>query len=149
MKLSINNDIFFAEVERLLAAGQSVTLTVRGCSMMPWLRDGKHSVVVCRHSDADIKVGEILFFTHRGRWVMHRLRRIKGEKLLFAGDGNYRLWECVERKDVRGVVRSVVTPSGRMISCRSFTWRFRSKVWLLLPALVRRYILAIIRRLKL
>lgn len=149
MKLSVNNDAFFTEVEQLLAAGQSVTLTVRGGSMMPWLRDGRHSVVVCRHSEADIMVGNVLFFVYGGQWVMHRLRRIEGDKLYFAGDGNYRLWECVGRDAVRGVVRSVVMPSGRVMECDGFAWCFRSKMWLMLPALVRRYILGVIRRLKL
>ena len=149
MRLSVENSLFFDEVEKLLQQGKQVTIKVRGCSMMPWLRDGQHSVVVQRHVDADVKVGAVMFFIYRGQWVMHRLLRIDGDRLYFAGDGNYKIQESVERDAVRGVVLSVIMPSGREVRCDSRLWRFRSWVWLMLPAIVRRYILAVMRRLKL
>lgn len=149
MKLQVDNKIFFAEVENLLAEGESVTVRVRGCSMMPHLRDGKHSVVVRRCEAEDIKLGAVMFFEYRGQWIMHRLRRIEGEKLIFAGDGNYKLVEIVGRDALRGVVTDIISPSGKKFSCESFLWHFKSGAWLMLPAIVRRYMLAIIRRLKL
>ena len=149
MKLQVDNKIFFAEVENLLAEVESVTVRVRGCSMMPHLRDGKHSVVVRRCKAEDIKLGAVMFFEYRGQWIMHRLRKIEGEKLIFAGDGNYKLEEVVGRDALRGVVTDIISPSGKKLSCESFLWRFKSWVWLMLPAIVRRYMLAIIRRLKL
>ena len=149
MKLQVDNKIFFAEVENLLAEGESVTVRVRGCSMMPHLRDGKHSVVVRRCKAEDIKIGAVIFFEYRGQWIMHRLRRIEDERLIFAGDGNYKLEEVVGRDALRGVVTDIILPSGKKLSCEGFKWRFKSSVWLMLPAIVRRYMLAIIRRLKL
>ena len=149
MKLQVDNKIFFAEVENLLAEGESVTVRVRGCSMMPHLRDGKHSVVVRRCKAEDIKLGAVMFFEYRGQWIMHRLRRIEDERLIFAGDGNYKLVEIVGRDALRGVITDIISPSGYKFSCEGFKWRFKSSVWLMLPAIVRRYMLAIIRRLKL
>ena len=149
MKLQVDNKIFFAEVENLLAEGESVTVRVRGCSMMPHLRDGKHSVVVRRCKAEDIKLGAVIFFEYRGQWIMHRLRKIEGDRLTFAGDGNYKLEEIVGREALRGVVTDIISPSGYKFSCESFWWRFKSGAWLTLPAIVRRYMLAIIRRLKL
>lgn len=149
MKLQVDNKIFFAEVENLLAEGESVTVRVRGCSMMPHLRDGKHSVVVRRCEAEDIKLGAVMFFEYRGQWIMHRLRKIDGDRLIFAGDGNYKLEEIVGRDALRGVVTDIISPSGKKLSCESFLWRFKSGAWLMLPAIVRRYMLAIIRRLKL
>ena len=149
MTLNINNNLFFAEVESLLSEGESVTVRVRGCSMMPHLRDGKHSVVVRRCTADDIKIGAVIFFEYRGQWIMHRLRRIESERLIFAGDGNYKLEEVVGRDALRGVVTDIILPSGKKLSCEGCKWRFKSSVWLMLPAIVRRYMLAIIRRLKL
>lgn len=148
MKLVVDNDIFFAEVERLLDAGDAITIKVRGVSMMPLLRDGVHSVILRRHKDVDIKLGAVMFFCYRGRWFMHRLLKIEGDVLCFAGDGNYKQWECVSRSDVKGVVTAVVSRSGRVKDCDSLSWRVKSKIWLMLPPIVRRYILAIIRRVK-
>ena len=149
MKLQVDNKIFFAEVENLLAEGESVTVRVRGCSMMPHLRDGKHSVVVRRCKAEDIKLGAVMFFEYRGQWIMHRLRRIEDDRFIFAGDGNYKLVEIVGRDALRGVVTDIILPSGKKLSCEGFKWRFKSSAWLMLPAIVRRYMLAIIRRLKL
>ena len=149
MALNVENSIFFSEVESLLSQGESVTIKVRGCSMMPWLRDGKHSVVVRRHVATDVKVGVVMFYVYRGQWLMHRLRKIDGDKLYFAGDGNYRQWEIVGLEALRGVVVSIISPVGRVMKCESGVWRFKSCLWLTLPAIVRRYILAIVRRLKL
>ena len=149
MALQINNKIFFAEVERLLSKGESVTVKVRGYSMMPLLRDGRHSVVVRRCEESDVKLGAVIFFEYHGQWIMHRLRKIEGERLIFAGDGNYQLEEIVGQDELRGVVTDVISESGKRLSCDSFWWRFRSGAWLMFPAIVRRYMLAIIRRLKL
>lgn len=49
MKKEVANDIFFAEVERLLARGESVTMLVRGDSMRPLLRDRIDRVTIRRH----------------------------------------------------------------------------------------------------
>ena len=148
MKLQVDNKIFFAEVENLLAEGESVTVRVRGCSMMPHLRDGKHSVVVRRCEAEDIKLGAVMFFEYRGQWIMHRLRKIEGDRLIFAGDGNYKQCECVSRADVKGIVTDIVSRSGKKTRCDAMSWRVKSKMWLMLPPIVRRYILAIIRRIK-
>ena len=148
MKMVVDNDTFFAEVERLLDAGESVTIKVRGVSMMPLLRDGVDSVVLRRHVDDDIKPGAVMFFCYRGRWFMHRLCRIDGDVLYFAGDGNYKQCECVCRADVKGIVTDIVSKSGKKTRCDAMSWRVKSKMWLMLPPMVRRYILAIIRRIK-
>ena len=147
--MKVENKLFFEQVESLLGDARSVTLKVRGNSMNPWLWDGRHSVVVRRHTAEDVEVGKVLFFVSDGRWIMHRLERIEGDVLTFAGDGNYRLKERVRREDVRGVMESVVTPSGRVVRCDGWEWRAKSRLWLMLPAIVRRYILAVVRRIKL
>ena len=147
--MKLENRLFFEQVDTLLSDSRRVTLKVRGNSMNPWLWDGRHSVVVRRHTEEDVHRGEVLFFVSDGRWIMHRLERVEGDVLTFAGDGNYRLKECVRKEDVRGVVESVVTPSGRVIRCDGWEWRVKSRLWLVLPAIVRRYVLAVVRRIKL
>ena len=147
MKLS--NDIFFAEVEGLLAEGRQVTITVRGNSMRPLLRDGRDKVVMRKAKDEDIRKGAIMLFRYRGSHVMHRVRKIEGDVVIFEGDGNYKLQEVVTRKDIVAVVEAVVRPSGRRIECSSRRWRFLSFMWLSQMRIERRVILGIMRRLKL
>ncbi len=146
MKIEIQNKIFFEEVEKRLAQGEQVMLRVRGCSMMPLLRDGRDSVVIRAVRDEDVKIGKILFFRYHGSWVMHRLKSIDGENLIFAGDGNYRKLEHATRDELVATVITVCRASGSEWDCEGRLWRVLSFAWLSLPPFVRRVILAINRR---
>ena len=147
--MRLNNKIFFAEVEELLAEGRQVTILVRGNSMRPLLRDGRDKVILRKANDEDIKIGAVLLFRHRGSHVMHRVTKIEGDVVIFEGDGNYKLQEVASRNDIIAVMETVVRPSGRRIECSGSRWRVLSFVWLSQARFVRRVILGIMRRLKL
>lgn len=148
--IKIQNRDFFAEVERELIKGNSVTIKVRGFSMMPLLRDGRDSVVARKVREDDIKVGQVMFFRYRDTWIMHRLRSIDGDRLTFVGDGNnYLQQEHVHRLDVVATVVAVKRDDGREISCQSLRWRLLSSLWLMLRPTFGRIILGINRRLNL
>ena len=147
--MRLNNNIFFAEVEDLLAEGKQVTILVRGNSMRPLLRDGRDKVVLRKANDEDIKKGAVMLFRYRGSHVMHRVTKIEGDVVVFEGDGNYKLQEVATRKDIVAVVEAIVRPSGRRIECSSRRWRFLSFMWLSQMRIERRVILGIMRRLKL
>ena len=50
---SIDNGIFFREVERLLDEGDSVTIRVRGNSMRPLLRNGRDRIILKKATEED------------------------------------------------------------------------------------------------
>ena len=79
MKLELRNDIFFAEVERRINDGQSVTIPVKGYSMRPMMRSDKDKVVVVAHTDEYIKKGAVMLFRHPGHHVMHRIIAIEDD----------------------------------------------------------------------
>lgn len=145
--MEIRNDIFFGEVERLLAEGGDVTIRVRGNSMRPLLRNGRDSVILRRSGDADIRTGAVMLFRYRGLYCMHRVKGVAGDEVVFAGDGNYRTVERAKRADVVALVRAVVRRDGTTVACDSRRWRFASAAWLALPAILRRYMLGAMRRL--
>lgn len=149
MKLELRNDIFFAEVERLLNNGQSVTIPVKGFSMRPMMRNGKDKVILFTHTKDDIKQGAVMLFRHNGRHIMHRIIKIDGNNVTFAGDGNYRIVEQATKDDIIARVTSIKRPSGQIISLDSRRWKIYSAIWLSLPATIRRYTLGLARRLKL
>ena len=149
MKL-VRNDIFFAQVEELLAEGQSVVIRVKGYSMRPFMRSDRTQVRIAPATEtarAELKVGDIVLFRHRGHHIMHRIRRIEGDNLTLAGDGNYRIWEQCHREDVVGIVSHIIKRNGRSIACNSHRWHLNSTLWLTLPQLARRIILGILWRL--
>jgi len=144
---TIDNATFFAEVERLVAEGSPVMVRVKGNSMRPLMRSDRTQALLAPVSRGDLRRGDVVLFRHRGRHVMHRIRRIDGDCLTMAGDGNYRMTEHAVRADVVARVEAVVTYGGRRIECRSLEWRLKSALWLSLPRIVRRYALALAWRL--
>ena len=137
MKLELRNDIFFAEVERLISEGQSVTIPVKGFSMRPMMRSGKDKVILTAHSDKAIGQGAVMLFRHNGHHIMHRIVKIEGQNITFAGDGNYNKTERATKDDIVATVTAIMR------------WRIYSTLWLALPRIVRRYILGLTNRLKL
>ena len=146
MRLELNNEVFVAEVEQLLSQGESVTITIKGNSMRPWLQNGKHKVVIKPHA-GNIQCGDIALFRHNGSHILHRAVKIESDKITFAGDGNIGTKEFATTNDVVALVESIITPSGQVIECSSKEWRTKSRLWLALPQFARRVILGILRRL--
>lgn len=146
MRLELNNEVFFAEVEQLLSQGESVTITVKGNSMRPWLQDGKHKVVIKPYTNC-IQCGDIALFRYNGNHILHRAVKIDNNKITFAGDGNIGTKEFATTDDIIALVESIITPSGQVIECSSKEWRTKSRLWLALPQFARRVILGILRRL--
>ncbi len=147
MKKLLRNDIFFAEAERLLAQGRSVTLRVKGDSMRPMLRDGLDRVTIRRHSPDEIEKGAVFLFRHKGAYVMHRIKAVADDEIIFAGDGNYRTEEHVRRDDITAKAVRITRPDGRVIDCAGLRWRTMSAAWLALPPFARRCILGFFKRL--
>ena len=149
MKLELRNDIFFAEVERRINDGQSVTIPVKGYSMRPMMRSEKDKVILTAHSDKAIKQGAVMLFRHNGHHIMHRIVKIEGQNITFAGDGNYNKTEQATKDDIVAVVTAIIRSSGRTISLDSRKWRIYSTLWLALPKIVRRFILGLTNKLRL
>lgn len=147
MRLELSNELFFAEVEQLISQGESITFTIKGNSMRPWLQNSKHKVIVKPLADSILQCGDIALFRYKGKHILHRVVKIENDKITFSGDGNIGIKEQASKDDVIALVESIITPSGRVIECNSNEWKTKSKLWLALPQFARRIILGILRRL--
>ena len=147
MRLELSNELFFAEVEQLISQGESVTITIEGNSMRPWLQNSKHKVIVKPLADSILQYGDIALFRYKGKHILHRVVKIENDKITFSGDGNIGIKEQASKDDVIALVESIITPSGRVIECNSNEWKTKSKLWLALPQFARRIILGILQRL--
>lgn len=146
--MKINNDIFFAEVERLLQQSEEVTIPIRGNSMRPMLRDGREKVVLRRYDGKQVSVGDVMLFRYCGGYVLHRAVDVEGEQVTFAGDGNYKLYERATTKDVVAQMVAYIKEDGRRVECTDREWLRYSRVWMSMPMLLRRLILGVERRIK-
>lgn len=143
-KVVMQNNILLPEVARLVALGEEVTMSVKGTSMLPFIRGGRDSVTltaVDEIRDYDIVLAEVA----DGVYVLHRVVEIDGDKIVLMGDGNICGREtCLRDKVVAKAIR--IIRDGKKVDCLSVKHLRAAKLWrILLP--LRRYILAIYRRL--
>ncbi len=133
------------EAIRLVDDGVSVTLPVNGNSMLPFIIGGKESVIL--HAPGLIDVGDVVLAWVDGRrYVVHRVVSIDGERVTLMGDGNLVGREHCLLNDIKARVTHVVDDKERMHYLYN-GWRKRAaKMWYWLR-LIRRYLLAIYKRL--
>ena len=122
------NQLFFAEVEAMLAEGREVQIRMKGHRMRPLLRSERDRVVLAPCTDpARLQPGDVVLFRCCGRHILHRIVRRDGERLTLAGDGNYRITEQCTTRDVIGVDKRVIRASGRTVGCDSPGWQLRAR----------------------
>lgn len=141
---TIANETLLPQVCRLLEQGRRVKLHAKGNSMQPFI-DGERDTLVLVPPPARLRRGDVvLACTDGDGYVVHRIVRLHGDRVVLMGDGNLARCETCSRSGIRGYVtarircgksRSLSSPDVR---AAAFLW------WLLLP--VRRYLLWAWRR---
>lgn len=126
------------EVERMLRAGQGVTLRAKGNSMLPFIRGDRDSVEL-QPAD-EVSDGDVVLACLSGAaYVLHRVIAIDGDNVTLMGDGNVSGTELCLKKDVSGVVTRIIC-DGKIVDCHSRGYRVKVRIWRwLLP--LRRYML--------
>lgn len=102
-----------------LAPGQSMRITLRGNSMVPFLIDGDQLEV---RNDSDLRKGDVVVFDLQGMLVAHRIVGFLGSKVIAKGDAS-RLPETVSREEIAGKVITVIRGSWKL-EMNSFRARF-------------------------
>lgn len=141
----ISDHEILEEATRLAKEGLSVTLPVKGNSMLPFIIGGKESVILQKPDHP--KVGDVvLAWVENCRYVVHRIIKIDGHDVVLMGDGNIIGTEHCKIDDICAIATHVVSADGKQHDLYS-KWRMRATRlwWYLRP--IRRYILAIYRRL--
>ena len=141
-----NNNQIIEEAIRLVGDGVCVTLPVDGRSMLPFIIGGRESVIL--QKPVSPQPGDVvLAYVDSCRYVVHRIIRIDGDDVVLMGDGNLVGKEYCTLSDVKAVATHVVDADGRPHDLYIWWRRLAAQLWLWLRP-VRRYILAIYRRVK-
>ena len=141
----MNDNGVIEESVRLVQEGVTVTFPVTGQSMQPFIIGGKESVIL--HRPGLIDVGDVvLAWVDGNRYVVHRIIKLDYDRVTLMGDGNVAVTEHCLLKDVKARVTHVVSADNKKRDLYS-RWRVRAaKLWYWLRP-IRRYLLAIYRRL--
>lgn len=144
------------EVRQLISEGHTVSFTVKGNSMNPFMVHMRDKITLGPWKDCDIKSGTVaLILDTRSNHVIHRIisRGYKtnpatGEKVetvTLLGDGNIKQTETATLDNVIGIMYSLER-KGRIWKPDDFGWRAYSLIWKILTP-VRRWPLGLWRRL--
>ena len=130
--LTVRNREIFSVVRDTLLDGESVSVAVRGESMLPFFRSGS-TITLRPVQEGDIRKYNVVMADAGECFVVHRIVEVGDDYVVLFGDGNIRGMERVSREKIYGVV-----------DC-SAAHLFFAKIWLWLRP-VRRFPLAIFRR---
>ena len=140
----MNNAELFPKLIALMEEGHTVSLTLRGVSMRPFLEDMRD--VAQMRIATNPQVGEpVLAEVSPGKFVIHRLVERNGDMVTLLGDGNLTPEHCLYndiKAQVIGFYRKGNTTMDRVDGRK---WRVYSLVWTALRP-IRRYLLALYRR---
>lgn len=140
----VSDEVIIGEAVRLVNEGVSVTLPVKGFSMLPFIIGSRESVILARPSA--LRVGDVvLAWADGSHYVVHRIISLSGDRVVLMGDGNIAGTEQCLLTDVKALATHVVDRRGRRRDLYT-PWRRRAaRLWYWMRP-VRRYVLGVARR---
>ena len=111
-------------MKEVLDEGGTFSITVRGNSMSPFLRDLRDQAVFAPLANRKIRSGDIVFYQRSsGQFVMHRVYEVDANGVMtIAGDAQWTLEPDIRPDQLRAYVVKVVR-KGKEIDCEKGFWR--------------------------
>ena len=145
-RIEVPNAQMLSLVTELLREGKTAVIMTKGSSMLPFIRGGMDSVEL--EAREKYETGDIvLALTSPGHYVLHRLVVVEGDSVTLHGDGNLFGTEHCRLQDICGIAVRIIRKNGSVQECSDPAFRRRSARWAKQPYIVRRFVLAIYRRL--
>jgi SOS-response transcriptional repressor LexA len=146
-EIQVENQLLMQEITRMFntKGKESVTITVRGYSMRPFLEDRRDKVTLTPPRTP--RIGDVVLARIADkRYALHRVIKSEGERYIMRGDGNpLYMKESFTEKDIIGVAHTFIR-KGKPHKATGFVWRCYSFTWRVLKPF-RRILLGIYRRL--
>lgn len=120
---------YIAVLRELIEEGHQVSLLISGSSMSPFLIHHRDTIYF-KKPDRELKVGDMVFYRRgNGKYIMHRIRRIRPEGFYMIGDAQWEIEGPLQREQIFGLI-TAVERKGKLIQPGDFWWEFFAKVWL-------------------
>lgn len=127
----LDTGVYISVLKELVEEGKEVCLILSGGSMLPFLAPQRDQISF-RKPERTLKKGDMVFFQRdNGRFVMHRIRKIRPEGYYLIGDAQIDLEGPVREDQIFALVTSVQR-KGKWIGPGDFWWEFFEHVWLYL-----------------
>lgn len=137
--------VMMEEIRTLISEGKTVTLTVKGNSMNPFIVHLRDRMTLGPWKKEDLKKGTVaLVKDTRGNYLIHRIIKVEENTVTLLGDGNIKMTETATFDNIIAIMYSV-NRKGREVSIYSCLWKTYSWFWKILTP-IRRYPLGLWRR---
>lgn len=135
----------FTKLLEQIGEGRKVTIRATGWSMLPLIWDDRDTITLGPLSPDSIRVGRIVLAQlGTGRYVVHRISKIRGSRVVLRGDGNPYQEEYVHHDKVLAELVGI-RREGKDLGRKDLLWRLCTTFW---PShgFVRRVLLFAYRR---
>lgn len=133
-------------IRTLISEGKTVTISVKGNSMNPFIVHLRDHITLGPWKEEDIRKGTVaLVKDAKGKYLIHRIIDVQENTVTLLGDGNIRLYETATKENIIAIMHSI-TRKGQEYSSSGLLWRTYSLIWMALTPL-RRYPLGLWRKL--
>lgn len=125
----VDTTAYLDVLKGLVQDGKSVSIIVSGNSMSPFLIHRRDRVFFEKPM-GPLRPGDILFYQRdNGRYIMHRLWKIKEDGYYIVGDAQTEIEGPVRPDQIFALVTKCER-KGKIISRGDFWWFFFEKVWI-------------------
>lgn len=119
----------------------NITIKVKGTSMRPFFRDGLTKITL--EKKQKIKKYDVILFSYHGRYLLHRIIKIKDTNITVQGDG-LTSKELIKEEDIIALVKfhelkqKIVFKDNKWYLFKVKLWRFLRPFRRLMLKLVKR-----------
>lgn len=127
---------YVSALREVTEQGKEVSMVISGNSMAPFMIHERDKISF-KKPDRELKKGDMVFFQRPdGRFIMHRIRKIKPEGYYIIGDAQTELEGPIKREQIFAVITGV-RRKGKWLKPGDFWWEFFEHVWLYMIPLRR------------
>lgn len=113
----------------IVEEGHEASMVIAGNSMSPFLIH-QRDVICFQKPDSPLRVGDMVFYQRRsGRYVMHRICRVRPEGFYLVGDAQTEMEGPISRDQIFARIVKV-RRKDKWMEPGSFWWEFFARVWI-------------------
>ena len=123
----LNSQNEAASFESIIEKDGVLVYTCKGFSMMPMLRQHRDLVIISRITEP-LKKNDVILFKRNGKYILHRIVKVKDDSVDTAGDHNWWKEHNVRKDEIKGILTAFVR-DGREIRCDDPSYQRYVRLW--------------------
>lgn len=128
MDSQVQADEWIPVLLETLREGKKAKISPNGYSMYPFLVGGRDDAVL-KLTENKLKTGDVVLYRRNsGKYVLHRIYKIKDDKYYMLGDYQTEIEGPIEKEQILAVAESFVR-KGKRVSCDNKRYKMYVKIW--------------------